>query len=196
MAKKKGRIKKVLASDEIYTELERLIKDGLHLSEIEFSVCPDELKMSYINTKISLNQNIEDWIFNWGDAKTKEDIITNDIKCGRTLAEERLKFIPINLIDTYYEFKLRNGFSIEECDLKYLTPEKHSELLYKLIDEGSEECFCDLAIEQFNMIDEKHKLTYIINNGLFNLTEDITGWYKTWLKAKGRDFKIDSVLFD
>ena len=186
-------LRRVLANDEIFQELEKMIKDGRNLSEIEFSICTDELKQLYIDITINNGKRVEDWIFDWCDETKKRKIITAYVVQNRRLTEQQLAKVPKDLIETYLTKRFEADDSLEDFEVAYLSEEKKKEIIHKMI-EG--ECCEYLSIEQFMLADERHKLTFLINNGIYNLHTDIVNWYKTWYKAKGRDFKIDSVLFD
>ena len=194
MAIETGVIKVLESESEIFKELNKEIDAGMHLSFIEFSLCPYDTKLHFIRTFIKVNKSpysvLKPWVFDWCSKEIKTEIIQSFISSKRKLSERMIKMCPTDLLDTYFEYRMEDDF-LENYEFELLTQEQKNKYIIKGIEDGS---INYIDIDDFETLDIKYKILFIFNNGYCNVDSEIKEWYDNWEKATNRENRIDKIL--
>jgi hypothetical protein len=190
-----GTPKKLFKTEiQVYTQLLKKIENGRNLTDIEFSVCSEELRKIYLLNKAD-KCDLDDWLLEFCDDTIITRLVTKAIDRGRRLS--KLAFNKISdeeLLQRYLISKFNNG-ELQAWELEKFDKEKVKIFWQNKLDSDDIEDIYLNTIE-FNLLDEEYKILYILNYGLINLEPQIIDWFNIWKKAKGRNIRIEQILAD
>jgi hypothetical protein len=198
MAKKKsfGQPRKLFKTEiQVYELLLKKIDLGRTLTEIEFSVCNQELKSLYCNKKASKGE-IDSFLVQFCDIDTIHDCIISATAKNRIVAKEVFERVTDEkLLKEYLLMKIENNFDLKDYECKKLDNGILLNYFKTQIDDEENDNLW-LSFENFNSLDEEYRIKYILNRGLFQVSPEIKEWFYTWKKVKARDLRIQQILAD
>jgi len=180
---------------ELQDKLLDKIKSGRRLTEIEFSLCSQELQSIYCKEKIAKGQ-IEGVVVQFCDIDTIHKYIIDSISRCDTIPKDIFeKATDDKLLERYLLMKVISNQRFFDYEIGKLDTTVLAEHIKTIID--SEKVYdLWLKFENFKLLDEVYKIKYIFNKGLCNVEDEITKWFDIWKKAKARDLKILQILAD
>jgi hypothetical protein len=190
-----GTPKKLFKTEiQVYTQLLKKIENGRNLTDIEFSICSEELRKIYLVTKAD-KCDLDDWLLEFCDDTIITRLVTKAIERDGKLS--KLAFNKISdeeLLQRYLILKLNNG-ELQDWELEKFDKEKVKIFWQNKLDSDDiENIYLDTC--EFNLLDEEYKILYIFNHGLINIEDEIIDWFNIWKKAKGRNIRIEQILAD
>jgi hypothetical protein len=200
----------------------KIVTDKKALSEIEFNLCSEELKKTYINT--IAGKKLSGFEFKWCEQNNidiKAIAKENLLKSGKRLSENELKQFSKEEIVEYMEYILNKTEHIEYYERELISKERYQQWLHSLIENKNwlpddendfpllsdeyktiyaKHCYDEngyddeMLFEIFKWLGEEEKLIFVVNNGLSNLGSPYEKWFNFWKKGYDRQKQIDSVL--
>lgn len=159
--------------DSLYEKMQDSLKTKIErrssaLSEVEFIMCSDELKKTYIS-----GQNIgydsyvlTDLSFSTLNDELKKAYIDRLIRINKSLTYKSFNTIQSNELRQYFIDKVVSNNRINI----------HSRI--------------------FDKIADNQKIEYIMYRGFDSCDTNIKEWYSKWKEAKGREHRMDKILLD
>jgi hypothetical protein len=200
----------------------KIVVDKQALSEIEFNLCSEELKKTYIQT--IAGKKLSGFEFKWcnqNDIDAKAIAKANLLKSGRHLSKDELKLFSKEEVGEYMESLLEKIEHIADYEIELISKERYQQWLHSLIEKKkwlpdeendfsllsdeyktiyAKRCYDEngyddeMLFEVFKWLGEEQKLIFVVNNGLSNMDSAYEKWFNSWKKGYDRQKQIDSVL--
>lgn len=175
---------------EIFTLLEEKIKKDHTLSDIEWMLCTEAQKETYVRFRAKNNYSLSDVIEKWCSKELMDELLAIYIAGFCTLRDSLMDRCPEKLRVKYFQqIMCDESDRIFEYNLNYCPDYLKSDLIDSVVKRGD-----SFKYGEFETFSLSQKLNHIIIFGLINLDKDFNNWYDNWKTAKGRDFKIDSIF--
>ena len=165
---------------------------GNTLSDIEFMVCPEDLKESYVRYRAANNHSLGHREKLWCSDSLMDELLDIYIDNFYTLDDTLLMRCSPQQLRKYFEKIIGdNDGNYYSYNLAFCPIDMKDRVVDFCIERGD-----DFEYDEFKEFSTAQKLNYIIQNGLNRLEEEFCDWYKSWKTAKSRDYKIDSIFED
>ena len=176
--------------NEVLALLKAKLDKGSTLSDVEFMVCTDELKERYVLQRAKNSHSLGDVPKLWCSDSLMSEVLDIYIGTSYTLNDELLaRCSPQQLRRYFLDIMSNKDATFYKYNLNYCPIDMKPEFIDNAIERGD-----DFEYEEFKDFTTSQKLRHIIQEGLLRLDQEFSDWYKNWLLAKGRDFKIDSIF--
>ena len=177
-----------ITNQVILDMVQESIRNG-HLSKLEFILIPEDLQEEYINHTLSYSSWFPDWAFKYAPDRLKPIILDYQITNGRGLSKEELEACTKEQIEKYVDRLIKQESYVNSFEIEYFTEEQKIKYLNQKAIHGDY-----MEPELFMMLDEYHKLRYILMTGLNEVSSEIYEWFLVYEKATNRDNKINQIL--
>lgn len=159
------------------------------LTELEFLLIPDDMQEKYVMYLANNGLSTPNWLYTSCNVHLKSIILEHKIKTSNNLTKEELADCSPEQITFYVNNLIKSGTWVSSYEIVYFTDEQREKYLSNKVSFGDY-----IEPELFFMLDEYHKLKYIIFYGLNNVDEPISKWYEVYEKSNNRDKQINSIL--
>ena len=185
------RLGKPTFKTEVFDALKNKIENRSKLTEIEYSICPIELKKLYANYSVRSGK-LDGWVLEMCDQEEIHESVRNAIKIYGSVKKEIFsKITDKDLLNEYLDQRISSDRRLEDYEIEKLDQERINQYIQNIIDNDD---YIDIIYENFLLLSEEYKIKVIFYIGLSNVENDIKEWFKSWREIERRNIRINQIL--
>jgi len=194
MGKRLGKPRQTFKTEiQVFNALKKKIENRSTLSEIEYSICPIELKKIYANYRVRAGK-LDEWGLEMCDQEEIHQSVRNAIRLDEQIKKEIfLKITDEDLLNEYLNGMIISGHILEDYEIEKLDQKCLNEYVQNMIDNHN---YMYISYKNFLLLSEEIKIKVIFTIGLSNVDYEIQEWFKSWQEIERRNTRINQILSD